>query len=89
MEVPVKFQLGQTVWINDIPKPKQIRLQSLKIICRYCGGTGDRWGDHDSRGQGWPFQVYYSVHTTPPKECDWISQEVLFATKEELIKGIL
>lgn len=87
IEVPVKFKLGQTVWYNHIPKPKTMTVRSLRILCTYNGYTGECWGDDTGSGRGWPFRVQYSEEQSP-KEDQWTSQELLFASKEELLQSI-
>lgn len=87
MEIPIKFKLFQNVWINEQIKAKQISVKAVRVLCTYQGYTGENWGDTDSKGGGWPFRVQYSTESNP-KDDQWISQELLFASKDELLKSL-
>jgi len=84
----IKFEHGQTVYTLNGHKVVTFTCRSLKILCRYNGYNTEGWGveTHQSGG-GLPYKIYYS-DVDSPKDDQWVSQELLFATKEELIKSL-
>jgi|GEM_PF-5747732 len=89
----IKYQYYQQVWINSTVKAKTFICRSLKVLCTYNGYSADGWGvtTHvDNSGKhsgGMPYRVFYS-EVDNPGENDWVSQELLFATKEDLLNSL-
>ena len=81
----IKFNHGQTVFTLNGHKIVEFSCVSLKILCTYNGYATDGWGiiTHDQSKGGLPYRIFYSDKTSP-QENDWTSQELLFATKEDL-----
>lgn len=84
----IKFNHGQSVWTNSQLKAKQFICRSIKILCTYNGYSTDGWGvvTHSSNG-GLPYRIFYSEENNP-KEDQWTSEELLFETKDDLLKSL-
>jgi hypothetical protein len=87
MNPHIRFKYGQVVWVNSQVKAKEFRCKALKIICTYNGYSADEWGQTAHGNGGMPFRIYYS-DVPNPKETEWTSEELLFETKEDLLKSL-
>ncbi len=87
MEIDVKYKLYQKVWIMYENRPTEISLKALRIKCEYNGYSGEYWGDERAgKGRGWPMIILYN--TEGSRETNWINQDLVFTTKEELLKSL-
>lgn len=92
MNPTIKYKLNQRVYINSQTKIKPFSCQAVKIVCKYEGYSASEWGEAamvigKKPTGGYPFRIFYS-ESSSPKDDQWVSEELLFETQEELIESI-
>lgn len=82
MEINTKYNYLESLWYMKDNKPTTISVSEFKIECLYSGYADGGWGTKRT----FPIKIYYRTNYSKPTE--WIPEEKLFKTKEELINSL-
>jgi hypothetical protein len=88
MTIETKFNYGDIAWYMKENKPISITLTELRVEFTYSGYSGE-WKPGakpgESKYNAYPQSEYYKESY---QQKEWISAQLLFKTKEELLNSL-